>query len=380
MSETTTKADIVVGVDGSDESFAALKWALKEASLTGQHVNAVFGWTHSWDMGSEPDSDEAWAKVRHDIANELKSWVEKAAAGIDFDPANLKLTSVKATGTTALLQIGKDSQQIVVGRRSLGRVARWFMGSLSASLAETAEVPVTVVRVSDSEDETVTDAIANALTPDDQTVHFAQPKPAIEEHSRPVVVGVDGSQASRRAFEFALDDAQLHGAPLNVMFCWQLRDLGVIPGYENAVAPVEAGQQRAEAILAKMMSEVDIPEGIKVSTNAFHIPASKGLIAASRYARHLVVGHDSAVENLLSVGAIALIFIVRKFFFVPAFGAHLPDGHPAPDLSPRQSGIPADAFLSRLKERAKAEVAEAIPSEEETFDEYDFEQAAPEPK
>lgn len=235
-------------------------------------------------------ADEAWAKVRHDIANELKSWVEKAAAGIDFDPANLKLTSVKATGTTALLQIGKDSQQIVVGRRSLGRVARWFMGSLSASLAETAEVPVTVVRVSDSEDETVTDAIANALTPDDQTVHFAQPKPAIEEHNRPVVVGVDGSQASRRAFEFALDDAQLHGAPLNVMFCWQLRDLGVIPGYENAVAPVEAGQQRAEAILAKMMSEVDIPEGIKVSTNAFHIPASKGLIAASRYARHLVVG------------------------------------------------------------------------------------------
>ena len=42
-------------------------------------------------------------------------------------------------------------------------------------------------------------------------------------------------------------------------------------------------------------------------------------------ARHLVVGHDSALENLLSVGAIALIFIVRRFFFVPAFGAHLPD-------------------------------------------------------
>ena len=55
----------------------------------------MFGWTHSWDMGSEPDSDEAWAKVRHDIANELRVWVDKAAAGIDFDPANLKLTSVK---------------------------------------------------------------------------------------------------------------------------------------------------------------------------------------------------------------------------------------------------------------------------------------------
>ena len=52
MSEAATKPDIVVGVDGSDESFAALKWALEEASLTGQSVNAVFGWTHSWDMGS----------------------------------------------------------------------------------------------------------------------------------------------------------------------------------------------------------------------------------------------------------------------------------------------------------------------------------------
>lgn len=170
MSEAATKPDIVVGVDGSDESFAALKWALEEASLTGQSVNAVFGWTHSWDMGSEPDSDEAWAKVRHDIANELRVWVDKAAAGIDFDPANLKLTSVKASGTSALLQIGHDSQQIVVGRRSLSRMARWFMGSLSASLAEAAEVPVTVVRIAGSEDETVTEAIANALTPGDKPV------------------------------------------------------------------------------------------------------------------------------------------------------------------------------------------------------------------
>ena len=274
MSEAATKPDIVVGVDGSDESFAALKWALEEASLTGQSVNAVFGWTHSWDMGSEPDSDEAWAKVRHDIANELRVWVDKAAAGIDFDPANLKLTSVKASGTSALLQIGHDSQQIVVGRRSLSRMARWFMGSLSASLAEAAEVPVTVVRIAGSEDETVTEAIANALTPGD----------------KPVVVGVDGSETSRRAFDFALEEARLHDAPLHVMFCWQLKDLGVIPGYENAVAPVKVGQRRAEEILSELMAKARIPDGVKVSTNAFHIPASKGLIAASRYASHLVVG------------------------------------------------------------------------------------------
>ncbi|NMM93632.1 universal stress protein [Bifidobacterium oedipodis] len=289
MSETT-KADIVVGVDGSDESFAALKWALKEAALTGQHVNAVFGWTHSWDMGSEPDSDEAWAKVRHEIANELRAWVDKASDGIDFDPANLKLTSVKASGTAALLQIGKDAHQIVVGRRSLGRVARWFMGSLSASLAEEAQVPVTVVRIAGSEDETVTDAIVNALTPEDTTVHYTQPKPQVAADARPAVVGVDGSETSLHALKFALDEAQVHNRALNVMFCWQLKDLGTIAGYENAVAPVEVGQKRADEILVELMSKVEVPAGVKVTTNAFHIPASKGLIAASRYASHLIVG------------------------------------------------------------------------------------------
>ena len=126
---------------------------------------------------------------------------------------------------------------------------------------------------------------------------------------------------------------------------------------------------------------LDIVIGIEfIKMLAKHSPGSSLEVLLYAIARHLVVGHDSALENLLSVGAIALIFIVRKFFFVPAFGAHLPDGHPAPDLSPSQSGIPAEEFLTRLKKRVRTEVSEAIPSEEETFDEYDFEHADPEPK
>lgn len=135
MSDTTLNAagsgsiadtrlhDIVVGVDGSDESFAALRWALNEASLTGQQVNAVFAWSHSWDMGSEPEDEEQWAEVRHDIAQKLRDWVSEASQGMTINEDHVKLTSVKATGTSALLEIGRDAQQIVVGRRSLGRVA-----------------------------------------------------------------------------------------------------------------------------------------------------------------------------------------------------------------------------------------------------------------
>ena len=104
---------------------------------------------------------------------------------------------------------------------------------------------------------------------------------------------------------------------------------------------------------------LDIVIGIEfIKMLAKHSPGSSLEVLLYAIARHLVVGHDSAVENLLSVGAIALIFIVRKFFFVPAFGAHLPDGHPAPDLIPAQSGIPADWFRRRHSEAKPEEETE----------------------
>ena len=104
---------------------------------------------------------------------------------------------------------------------------------------------------------------------------------------------------------------------------------------------------------------LDIVIGIEfIKMLAKHSPGSSLEVLLYAIARHLVVGHDSAVENLLSVGAIALIFIVRKFFFVPAFGAHLPDGHPAPDLTPAKSGIPADWFRRRHSEAKPEEETE----------------------
>ena len=101
---------------------------------------------------------------------------------------------------------------------------------------------------------------------------------------------------------------------------------------------------------------LDIVIGIEfIKMLAKHSPGSSLEVLLYAIARHMVVGHESAVENLLSVGAIALIFVVRKFFFVPAFGAHLPDGNPAPDLTPNQSGIPAQEFRQRLHDRIHAE-------------------------
>ena len=70
---------------------------------------------------------------------------------------------------------------------------------------------------------------------------------------------------------------------------------------------------------------LDIVIGIEfIKMLAKHSPGSSLEVLLYAIARHMVIGHESAFENLLSVAAIALIFVVRKFFFVPAFGAHLP--------------------------------------------------------
>ena len=84
---------------------------------------------------------------------------------------------------------------------------------------------------------------------------------------------------------------------------------------------------------------LDIVIGIEfIKMLAKHSPGSSLEVLLYAIARHMVIGHESAFENLLSVGAIALIFIVRKFFFVPRV-RRTPAGWtpgPRPDAPPER--------------------------------------------
>lgn len=65
---------------------------------------------------------------------------------------------------------------------------------------------------------------------------------------------------------------------------------------------------------------------------AKHSPGSALEVLLYAIARHMILGHGTAVENLISVASIGIIFLIRKFVFVPSFGSTMPDGHTAPDL------------------------------------------------
>lgn len=65
---------------------------------------------------------------------------------------------------------------------------------------------------------------------------------------------------------------------------------------------------------------------------AKHSPGSALEVLLYAIARHMILGHGTAAENLISVASIGIIFLIRKFVFVPSFGSTMPDGHTAPDM------------------------------------------------
>ena len=79
---------------------------------------------------------------------------------------------------------------------------------------------------------------------------------------------------------------------------------------------------------------LDIVIGIEfIKMLAKHSPGSVLEVLLYAIARHMIVGHEDALQNLVSVIAIAMIFIIRRYFFVPSFGQKLPGGEPAPDIA-----------------------------------------------
>ena len=65
---------------------------------------------------------------------------------------------------------------------------------------------------------------------------------------------------------------------------------------------------------------------------AKHSPGSALEVLLYAIARSMILDHSSPLGNLISVVSIGVIFLIRRFIFVPSFGSTMPDGTPAPDL------------------------------------------------
>ncbi|GGV35173.1 universal stress protein [Kitasatospora herbaricolor] len=132
---------IVVGVDGSPSSRAALRWAQGQARLEDASVEAVAAWDYppmsGWGLSVPgPEIEEA---ARLALADTVKQ--EQA-------PARPPVRQRTECGHPAdvLLRAARGAHLLVVGSRGLGGFTGTLLGSVSRHCVEHAPCPVVVVR------------------------------------------------------------------------------------------------------------------------------------------------------------------------------------------------------------------------------------------
>jgi nucleotide-binding universal stress UspA family protein len=137
---------IVVGVDGSDGSKAALRWAARQAELTGARLEAITGWEYPAFYGWAPampddyDYEALAARAQADAIDEV--------FGADR-PATMEAKVVARHPAEALVEASEGADLLVVGSRGYGGFADALLGSVSTYCVHHAHCPVTIIRPPD---------------------------------------------------------------------------------------------------------------------------------------------------------------------------------------------------------------------------------------
>jgi nucleotide-binding universal stress UspA family protein len=186
---------LVVGIDGSQESEAAMVWALEEAARRDLEVELVYAL-------AVPVVSDAYGMVmtRPDI-DELTDYSQKlldaALTSARATAPEVTVSARLASGPPAavLIEASKHAEGLVVGTRGLGAISGKLLGSVSVRLAGKSVCPVFIV------------------------------PPEWRERPVPggsVVVGVDGSEHSDAALRLALEEARCRGVGLTVVSAYHV--------------------------------------------------------------------------------------------------------------------------------------------------------------
>jgi nucleotide-binding universal stress UspA family protein len=138
---------VVVGVDGSEESVAALRWAAAYAKAAGATVQALIAWPFP-DVAGEAPVGHAPPPVRHETEQRTSATLDQAGRQVCPDPAAAGVQTRVVYGHPAqeLVEASKEASLLVVGSRGHGAFAGMLLGSVSMHCVTGAFCPVTVVR------------------------------------------------------------------------------------------------------------------------------------------------------------------------------------------------------------------------------------------
>jgi nucleotide-binding universal stress UspA family protein len=145
---------VVVGVDGSALSVAALHWAVRYAAATGAAVRAVFAWHHPAAAGEAPGG-AAPEPVRPQTEELERRPLDDAIAQVYPAEARGEVDAQVAHGHPAqvLIDMSKEADLLVVGGSGYGAFTGMLAGSVSIHCVTHAFCPVTVVRGTEADAE-----------------------------------------------------------------------------------------------------------------------------------------------------------------------------------------------------------------------------------
>lgn len=135
---------IVVGVDGSEGSVAALRWAVEEAAVRGAVVEAVSAFHVPYVGAASVMPLMLDPKEFEDAASAVLRKVVEAVDASSLDEPIVELV-VEGPASTVLVEAGRRASMLVVGARGHGGLSGMLLGSISRQVTEHATVPVVVV-------------------------------------------------------------------------------------------------------------------------------------------------------------------------------------------------------------------------------------------
>ncbi len=213
---------ILVAVDGSAASDAAIAWAAEEAAMRKQPVtlmHVIAPVVVTWPVRYLEAGYRRWQEGHAELAIEMAQKVVHAAVG--DSTVTIQCEVRRGTVATELIAASKKATMTVSGSRGLGAVGAGLLGSVSRGLLHYAPGPVAVIRPSDDH----------------------------ADRTLPVLLGIDGSPASEAATGFAFDEASRRGVDLVVLHAWS--DVSSVPPWSPEWADYE---QEGGEVLAERLS------------------------------------------------------------------------------------------------------------------------------
>ncbi len=105
-----------------------------------------------------------------------------------------------------------------------------------------------------------------------------------------IAVGVDGSDRSIAALNWAAKEAAVHGYTLRIVTAWSIPITALSPGGLPAPYPVDELENDGRAAQEFVIAKADIPAGVEIEHHIVEGGPAAVLIAASQTAELLVVG------------------------------------------------------------------------------------------